>query len=177
MLQRRRKHTNVNMVEIGTNAKTMEEALFVSMVKRGAKAKTVKVLLFVSIISKGHPAKNVEAAVFMNIVEKGINANNVEASCICGPGRERSKCIDCGGSSICEHDKIRSRCPLCDPLGHLCHVIRCRVRQALKKKKKELFSQEYLGMTWENYGKVWHIDHKILLKYKKDGIPQTLEEV
>ena len=73
------------------------------------------------------------------------------------------------------------------------HVISSRVSKALKK-KKELSSQEYLGcdietfkkhieeqftegITWENYGKVWHIDHKIPLKYKEDGIPPTLEEV
>ena len=55
-------------------------------------------------------------------------------------------------------------------------------------------SQEYLGcdintfkrhienqfvdrMTWENYGKLWHIDHKKPQKYKEDGEPPSLEEV
>ena len=74
-----------------------------------------------------------------------------------------------------------------------CDVIRSRIRCALKE-DKELSSQEYLGydiktfkahieeqftedMTWDNYGKVCHIDHKLPLKYKENGISPTIEEV
>ena len=83
----------------------------------------------------------------------------------------------------------KCRCRYCDPLGHLCHVVRSQVSKALKK-KKEFTSQKYIdcdmetfkkhieekfteGITWDNYGEVWHIDHKIPLKYNNP----TLEEV
>ena len=138
---RRRKRTNVNMVENGANAKTVEEALFVSMVEKGANA------------------KDCGGASICEHNKRRSYCKECGGNCICEHGRERSKCIDCGGSSICEHDKIRSRCPLCDPLGHLCHVIRCQVRQALKKKKKELSSQEYLECDIETFRK--HIEEQL----------------
>ena len=62
------------------------------------------------------------------------------------------------------------------------------------KNNKELSSQEYLGcnistlkahieiqfvegMTWDNHGSKWHIDHKIPLKYRDNGNPPSIEEV
>ena len=108
---------------------------------------------------------------------------------ICEHSRVRSRCKDCHGSFICKHSKERNTCKICDPAGHLSRVCRTRIHDALKS-NKELHTQEYIGcsievfkqhiesqfkddMTWKNYGSLWHIDHKIPLKY---GNP-TIEEV
>ena len=110
----------------------------------------------------------------------------------CQHERIRSICKDCKGGSICSHKIRRRQCKICDPTGHLVGIVRCRIYQALKH-DKDLHSTEYLdctieelrqhielqfkeGMTWENHGE-WHIDHKIPIAYKQDGISPTLEEV
>ena len=126
--------------------------------------------------------------------------NSVKSACVkCGGGsicehsRARSICKDCKGSQICPHERQRRYCPICDPQGHLASVVSCRIRNALRD-NKEMSSQEYIGcdiltfqkhieaqfkegMSWKNYGSEWHIDHKIPLKYQKDGQPPSLEEV
>jgi len=110
---------------------------------------------------------------------------------ICIHRRIRSICKECGGSQICEHLKERRHCQICDPVGHLCHTVSVRVRLALKcnktnnsfkylgisitEYKKYIENQFKEGMTWENHGE-WHIDHKIPLKYKQDGVEPSLEE-
>ena len=110
----------------------------------------------------------------------------------CQHERIRSICKDCKGGSICQHDKERKRCEECNPIGYIANIVRCRTYDALKH-NKEMHSVEYLGctieelrqhiegqftegMSWDNYGK-WHIDHKIPIKYKQDGISPTIEEV
>ena len=111
---------------------------------------------------------------------------------ICEHDKVRSICKDCGGGSICQHAKERKICEECNPIGHLANIVRSRTYQALKH-NKEMCSTEYLGctieefrehielqfkegMTWENHGE-WHIDHKIPITYKQDGIIPTLEVV
>jgi hypothetical protein len=64
-----------------------------------------------------------------------------------------------------------------DPMFHLAHNMRCRIRKALKKGSKGVGTLELIGcdiatlkahleslfvpgMAWENLGSVWHIDHK-----------------
>ena len=42
--------------------------------------------------------------------------------------------------------------------------------------KAHIESQFKEGMTWESHGE-WHIDHKIPLKYKRNGETPSLEEV
>lgn len=98
----------------------------------------------------------------------------------------KTYCKECG--SICVHEEERLTCRACNEIGYLANVHRSQVRKALKGNKELSFS-DYLGcnivtfrehissqflegMTWENYDK-WHIDHKIPLKYKKDG--ETLQ--
>ena len=115
-----------------------------------------------------------------------------DGSGICEHKRRRSSCKKCDGASICEHKRERRSCKKCDFHGYLCHIVRSRVYSALKK-NKELSSKEYLGcdtqilkehiekqftegMTWDNYGE-WHIDHIVPLKYKRDGLEPSLEEV
>ena len=111
---------------------------------------------------------------------------------ICEHNHIKYTCKECKGGGRCEHDKERKRCEECNPIGHLANIVRSRVYQALKHNKK-MCSTEYLGctieefrehielqfkegMTWDNYGK-WHIDHKIPITYKQDGIIPTLEVV
>jgi len=92
----------------------------------------------------------------------------------------------------CEHNTPKHQCKICDPQGHLRHIVSSRIRHALKSDKTER-SIEYLGctiaefkahiesqfkenMTWENFGD-WQIDHIVPIKYKKNGQNPTLEDV
>ena len=125
--------------------------------------------------------------------------NKIRSSCkecgggsICEHNKTRSICKDCGGGSICSHKIQRRHCKICNPIYHLASIVRNRTYDALKH-NKDLHSMEYLGctieelrqhiesqfkegMSWVNYGK-WHIDHKIPIAYKQDGISPTLEVV
>ena len=111
---------------------------------------------------------------------------------ICEHQKRRSSCKDCGGGSICSHKIQRRHCKICNPIGHLASIVRNRTYDALKH-NKEMHSTEYLGctieefrehielqfkegMTWSNHGD-WHIDHKIPIAYKQDGVAPTIEEV
>ena len=92
----------------------------------------------------------------------------------------------------CEHNTSKRICKICDPQGHLRHIVSSRIRHALKSDKTDR-SIEYLGctieefkshienqfkenMTWENLGD-WHIDHIVPIKFKKNGQNPTLEDV
>ena len=111
---------------------------------------------------------------------------------ICEHQKIKWRCKECNGNSICEHQRIRSKCRECNPEGHLASLVRSRVFKALKKEKSKS-SLEYLGtdisffrkyiedqfqegMSWDNYGCDWHIDHIIPLMYC-DPNPPTIEEV
>lgn len=107
----------------------------------------------------------------------------------CQHKREKYRCNQCQGVSICCHNIRRDACKECHPNSYLTNIVRNRIRQALKKDKSQ-HSIEYLGldiesykyhieqlfeegMSWDNYGSEWHIDHIIPLSYENP----TLEEV
>lgn len=107
----------------------------------------------------------------------------------CEHEKLRTICKECNGGGICEHKIERTSCRHCDFIGFLTHKVRSRILSALKKQKSK-HSVEYLccdiisyrkyledlmvdGMTWENYGSVWEIDHIVPIKYQNP----TLEEV
>ena len=116
-----------------------------------------------------------------------------DGTSICEHSRIKNLCKDCQGASICEHSKERNKCNICDLTGHLAQICRTRIRHALKS-NKELKSQEYIGcsievfkrhiesqfkddMTWNNYGSLWHIDHKIPLKYGNPTIDEVISRL
>lgn len=106
---------------------------------------------------------------------------------ICEHGRVRGRCVDCGGSQTCEHNVWKRNCKICDPQNYLAHVLRTRVRGALKSSSRKLKSRDKdsmldligctveecknhiesqwkEGMTWDNHGSGeddWQIDHRM----------------
>ena len=115
-----------------------------------------------------------------------------DGSSICEHGKQKRICKKCVGSSICEHGNRKNTCKECDPSGHLRNIVSSRVRKALNSDKSKT-SLEYLGctieqfkehigfqfetgMNWDNFGKIWQIDHIIPIKYKQDGEEPSLED-
>lgn len=108
----------------------------------------------------------------------------------CEHGRQRTVCKDAkcdGGGSICEHEKERRNCVVCSPVTALARRANSRIRAAMEAYNRTKINRtvEYLGcdakffkewiekqmepwMNWDNYGKDWHIDHKIPICYEKD---------
>lgn len=100
---------------------------------------------------------------------------------VCEHNRRKVSCVECSGASICDHKKLRSTCRICDFSGYLSCIVRTAVWRGLKSDKKN-HSIDYLGcsieeykvyledqfkegMSWDNYGDLWHIDHKVPLRY------------
>jgi hypothetical protein len=112
-------------------------------------------------------------------------------------GKPMKQCKECNSKMLlylkntkCDHGKInRYACKECNIGGFLKQRVSDRVRRALKSDKTK-HSIEYLccdidkfkahiegkfinGMSWENYGEEWQIDHIIPIAY---GNP-TLDEI
>jgi hypothetical protein len=113
---------------------------------------------------------------------------------ICEHNRIRSACSKCKGGSICEHHIMKNQCKYCDFNGYLTKIVRFRMYDALKNEKKNstleylgcdiVFFRKYIekkfviGMSWENYGSAWHIDHITPIKYKEnDDDIISIEEI
>jgi hypothetical protein len=90
----------------------------------------------------------------------------------------------------CEHNKRKDMCFICNFEEFLKRKIRSYVSRAVKQKRTYKSTIDYLdcsiaefkqhierqfkeGMSWDNYGTEWHIDHIVPIKY---GDP-TIEEV
>jgi hypothetical protein len=73
--------------------------------------------------------------------------------------------------------RILQKRKMANPVFRLSRIIRCRTNHVLKGRQKTGTSVDYLGcdfdqlklhleaqflpgMTWDNYGKLWHIDHR-----------------
>lgn len=110
---------------------------------------------------------------------------------LCIHNKIKIRCKDCDGSCYCTHNKRKDICKYCNFTGYLVSNVRSRIYSILKENKK-ISSIEYLGcdsmtfkknienkfkngMTWENYGSEWHIDHIIPIMYNKDEI--SLEKI
>ena len=108
---------------------------------------------------------------------------------ICIHNKVRNVCRECNSSYICEHNVIKRTCQTCDPIGHLKHIVSSRVQSALKS-KKDAHTIDYLGtdiktykkyledkfkegMTWDNHGSVWHIDHVVPILYDDPDIEEV----
>lgn len=126
--------------------------------------------------------------------------NRLKTSChdcgggsICEHGTRRTRCKECEGGSICEHKIMRDDCRYCDFSGFLSGRVSSQVRKALKESKSKK-SIEYLGtdsvtyrkylesrfvegMTWENYGTEWEIDHIIPIKYENPTIEEVVKRL
>lgn len=105
----------------------------------------------------------------------------------------RTFCSKCNGGSFCEHKVRRVRCIECNFFGYLKERVSSRINKALKN-NKVISSIEYLGctiqtfknylenkfvegMTWDNYGLVWHIDHIIPVLYNNPTIDDIIKRL
>jgi len=105
----------------------------------------------------------------------------------------RTLCLPCGGGSFCEHKTRRIRCIKCNFFGYLNHIVSSRIRKSLKFEKDDN-SIQYLGcdiktfkfhienkfdigMSWDNYGSEWHIDHIIPIMYNKPELIDIIERL
>ncbi|XP_057292557.1 uncharacterized protein LOC130621270 [Hydractinia symbiolongicarpus] len=89
--------------------------------------------------------------------------------------KRKAQCKECRGSQICEHEKLRHRCKECKKSKHL-EGTRC-CPNCKNSLLPDAFRVVKNGQTWDNYGKGWHFDHKILFRYKESGYAPSLHEV
>lgn len=112
---------------------------------------------------------------------------------ICSHDKRRTRCLKCEGGSICEHRIVKFTCRECDFIGFLSDRVRGRVSSALRSSKTK-HSIEYLGcsieyyrthlekqfvqgMSWENYGTEWEIDHVVPLKYNNPELEEVIQRL
>lgn len=120
--------------------------------------------------------------------QKYLENNRCEHGCL-----NKSACVRCLGGSICEHNIKKCECKDCDFHGYLYSKVRKRLSLAIKKSKtkrtmeyigcdiitfKQHIEQKFIdGMNWENYGKIWHIDHIIPIKYNNPSLTEVIERL
>jgi hypothetical protein len=111
----------------------------------------------------------------------------------CEHGSFKNTCVTCKGGGICEHETRRNRCRYCDFGGFLISRVRSAISGALESNKSKrtldylccdiISYRKYLedlmvdGMTWENYGSVWDIDHIVPLKYQNPTLEEIIERL
>ena len=67
----------------------------------------------------------------------------------CPCGKRKSECAACGGGSMCEHKIQRRQCKVCDPAGHVAHLVRGRMYDAHRGETKDGHTIDILGCTGE----------------------------
>jgi hypothetical protein len=112
----------------------------------------------------------------------------------CEHGSFKTTCVECEGGCICEHKKRRRRCEHCDFGGYLASKTASKVKYLIRTKESKVKIIEYLccdistyrkyledqfvdGMTWENYGKVWDIDHIVPIKYQNPTVEEIMKRL
>ena len=162
-----------------------KKALLVDEDKLNDHEKQCTRCLKIKIIDKFKTKKHKHCLDCCNSHREYLIKNRCSHGCL-----NKSACVKCLGGSICEHKRKKSECKDCNFHGYLYQKVRARIALALKKGSKSKRSIEYLycdiitfkkhienkfveGMTWENYGKIWHIDHIVPINYNNP----TLEEV
>ena len=112
---------------------------------------------------------------------------------ICEHERRRTRCIECEGGTMCEHKIERYACRDCDFIGFLTSRVCSRIRKILQSNKTQhsieylgcdiKYYREYLekqfveGMTWENYGTIWEIDHVVPLKFNEPTLNEVVQRL
>ena len=111
----------------------------------------------------------------------------------CLHGKRRTRCFICGGSEVCEHKRRYDKCKDCNLLGYIHHAVETRFNEAIGSGTKTDLNK-YLGCTieefkqhiekqlpkewtWDNYGKLWNIDHITPLNYNNPTIEQVCERL
>lgn len=126
----------------------------------------------------------------------GINKYNCRE---CGDGifcphsKRKKTCSICSPDYHCEHNTVKAKCKYCSPINHLVSIVRSRVYDVVKgnKTKRTLeylgcsgeYYRTYLeklfveGMSWDNYGKEWEIDHIVPIFYSNPTDEQKIERL
>ena len=111
----------------------------------------------------------------------------------CPHSKRKNICSICTPDFHCQHDVVARNCKICSPINHLVGIVRSRVYSVVKGKKTKS-SLEYLGcsgeyyrtylekmflegMSWDNYGKEWEIDHIIPIFYSNPTDEQKIKRL
>ena len=111
----------------------------------------------------------------------------------CEHKRYKFKCKICKGSTICDHFQQRHECLVCSPEYYLERLTLKRIQEKLKlpstngvnaepflgctlKNIKEYIQLTFKpGMTWENFGNLWEVDHKVPLAYNNPTVGEIAQ--
>jgi hypothetical protein len=91
----------------------------------------------------------------------------------------------------CEHQRLIYKCATCKPESFLKHKTKHRAEKAVPKNhikscqllgcsisyfRQHIESQFHDGMTWDNHGTHWHIEHTTPIKARINGLYPSVAE-